>query len=115
MISRVDDYQNLALGAQYGIDLRLVTRGPFGLAARLCISLNDAGDRQFLQDWRLQVRDVLRGLHRWPAETRQELRAAWHETDTDERERNQRKIALRPHALPPTHVGLINRHERGSG
>jgi tetratricopeptide (TPR) repeat protein len=58
-------------------------------------SLNDAGDRQFLQEWRLEVRDVLRSLRQWPAETRRELRAAWHDTDTDERERNQRKTALR--------------------
>jgi tetratricopeptide (TPR) repeat protein len=58
-------------------------------------SLNDAGDRQFLQDWRIEVRDVLRGLRQWPAETRRDLRAAWHDTDTDERERKQRKTALR--------------------
>jgi tetratricopeptide (TPR) repeat protein len=57
--------------------------------------LNDAGARVFLLGWRAQVRDVLRDLRQWPAQTRRDLHAAWHETDADERDRKQRKAALR--------------------
>jgi hypothetical protein len=65
------------------------------MGEKLGHGLNDAGDRQFLRDWRLEARDVLRTLRQWPAETRRELRAAWHDTDTDEREQNRRKTTLR--------------------
>jgi len=57
--------------------------------------LNDAGARQFMKDWRVQVDDVLRELRRWPAETRSSLHAAWHAGDADEHERKQRQAALR--------------------
>jgi hypothetical protein len=57
--------------------------------------LNDAGGRLFLQDWRVQVRDVLDELRQWPADTRRTLHEAWHAGDDQERERQQRAAALR--------------------
>ena len=58
-------------------------------------NLNQAGSRQFLQDWRQQVREVLHDLRQWPAQTRRVLHTAWHATDADESEQKQRHAARR--------------------
>jgi hypothetical protein len=57
--------------------------------------LHNAGARHFLQDWHVQVRDVLADLRQWPAQTRRDLRAAWHEADADHRDQHRRQTALR--------------------
>jgi Flp pilus assembly protein TadD len=57
--------------------------------------LNDAGGRVFLQDWRIQLRDLFREVRQWPADTRRQLHDAWHAGDEEERERQQRTAALR--------------------
>jgi tetratricopeptide (TPR) repeat protein len=63
-------------------------------------SLNSAGDRQFLQDWRSQTRSVLRDIGEWPAETRQSLHTAWHAGDEQERKRKEQHAELlRPLAV----------------
>jgi tetratricopeptide (TPR) repeat protein len=88
-----------AAGGPLALPILAVAAGPVlwicMVGERLGHGLDDAGDRQFLLDWRVEVRDVLRELRQWPAQTRRELRAAWHETDTDEREQKRRRTALR--------------------
>jgi hypothetical protein len=46
--------------------------------------LNDAGGRQFIQEWLVEFRGALGALRDWPAETRRELRRAWDETGKDQ-------------------------------
>ncbi|MFF5292074.1 tetratricopeptide repeat protein [Paractinoplanes globisporus] len=65
------------------------------MAEMLGHGLDDPGDRQFLHDWRRQVRDVLREMRAWPAETRRSLHTAWHAGDAEQQQRKQRQAQLR--------------------